>query len=233
VQLFYHPHAQQDSFFFDKEESGHIVRVLRKQEGDALDVTDGLGSLFECDITIANPKRVEVIVQGSEPQPALPYNLTLAVAPTKNRDRLEWLVEKATEIGISSIVPVICDHSERQVQKTDRLKKIAIAAMKQSQRFHLPLIPEAQKLDALLTDSTHEQKFIAHLAEPKQYLHSALKNEGKILVLVGPEGDFSNRELELAAASGFTTVALGDYRLRTETAGLVAVQSIAQSFLSQ
>jgi 16S rRNA (uracil1498-N3)-methyltransferase len=230
VQLFYHPNAQHDTFSFDKEESKHIVRVLRKQEGESLFVTDGLGSLFICAIVVANPKAVQVRVQKVEKQAPATYNLTLAIAPTKNRDRLEWLVEKATEIGISTIVPLICEHAERQIQKTDRLKKIAIGAMKQSQRFQMPVIQEAVSFKAFVKASEYDQKFIAHLSEPKRFLSAEIEGSGSIVVLVGPEGDFSPKELSSAEESGFVNVALGNYRLRTETAGLVAIQTVAQYF---
>ena len=230
MQLFYNSEIKNgdSNFFFDKEESKHIVKVLRKKESDKIFITNGLGYLFESEIILASEKKCEVkIIKETFQQPDTFYT-HIAVAPTKMNDRLEWFLEKATEIGIHEITPIICDHSERKVYKIDRAEKIIQAAMKQSLHYYLPKINEPISLSQFVKSNIDGQKFIAHCEETdkKSFQKEIAKNE-KVTILIGPEGDFSTKEINLAIANQFIPVTLGNTRLRTETAALVACHTIA------
>ena len=231
MQLFYNPDITPNAYCpLDPEESRHAVRVLRMREGDELYVTDGKGNLYRCQIVEANDKAcvVNVIAQEFSIFNSQ-FLIHLAVAPTKNPSRMEWLVEKAVEIGVGEITLLQCDHSERSFLKTDRLEKLAVSAMKQSLHTVLPKINPAVKLTDWLNSSpdTHQSslKFIAHCEadKPRTPLAAALKPGKDAVVLIGPEGDFSEEEIALALACGFQPVSLGPSRLRTETAALYAV----------
>lgn len=230
MQLFYNPDIKQgaDTFFFDKEESKHISKVLRKKEGDSIYITNGKGFLFESVITLSSEKKCEVKITKETFQEPNSFYTHIAVAPTKMNDRMEWFLEKATEIGIHEITPIICDHSERKVFKIDRAEKIIQAAMKQSLHFYLPKINEPITLSEFVKKEFDGQKFIAHCeeTEKKSFQKEVLKN-GKITILIGPEGDFSTKEINLARANQFIPVTLGNTRLRTETAALAACHTIA------
>ncbi len=230
MQLFYNPDIKQgaDTFFFDKEESKHIIKVLRKKENDKIFITNGLGFLFESEITLSSEKKCEVKITKKTFQEPNSFYTHIAVAPTKMNDRMEWFLEKATEIGIHEITPIICDHSERKVFKIDRAEKIIQAAMKQSLHFYLPKINEPITLSEFVKKEFDGQKFIAHCeeTEKKSFQKEVLKN-GKITILIGPEGDFSTKEINLARANQFIPVTLGNTRLRTETAALAACHTIA------
>ena len=230
MQLFYNSEIKNgdSTFFFDKEESKHIVKVLRKKESDKIFITNGLGYLFESEIILASEKKCEVkIIKETFQQPDTFYT-HIAVAPTKMNDRLEWFLEKATEIGIHEITPIICDHSERKVYKIDRAEKIIQAALKQSLHYYLPKINEPISLSHFVKSNIDGQKFIAHCEETdkKSFQKEIAKNE-KVTILIGPEGDFSAKEINLAIANQFIPVTLGNTRLRTETAALVACHTIA------
>ena len=228
MQLFYHPTALENdnSFFFDKEESKHIVKVLRKNEGDILHVTNGLGTLFTTEIVHASPSKCEVNVISKITEQARAFGLHLAVAPTKLMDRYEWFLEKAVEIGVQTITPLICEHSERTVVKMDRIEKIVLGAMKQSNQLFLPKINEVQNFRTFIKNQTETQKLIAHCEETKKTsLKEILKPQQNTIILIGPEGDFSTKEIELAIQNGFQPVSLGNTRLRTETAAIVACHS--------
>lgn len=230
MQLFYNSDIKQGdtNFFFDKEESKHIVKVLRKKEGDKIFITNGLGYLFESEILIASEKKCEVkITKESYKQPDSFYT-HIAVAPTKMNDRMEWFLEKATEIGIHEITPIICEHSERKVYKIDRAEKIIQAAMKQSLHYYIPKINEPILLSQFVKSNFEGQRFIAHCEETdkKSFQKTIAKNE-KVTILIGPEGDFSTKEIHLAMANHFIPVTLGNTRLRTETAALVACHTLA------
>lgn len=231
MQLFYAEHIRSDdtTFVFDKIESKHIIRVLRKTVGDTLQITNGKGFLFEAEISTANDKKcVVTIVNKKEITNPWNYRLHIAIAPTKNNDRLEWFLEKATEIGIDEITPIICEHSERKVVKMERLEKVVVSAMKQSLKFRLPKLNEPIKFKSFITNTKSDLKCIAH-CEPtdKKSIKEVLKKDASILLLIGPEGDFSTKEIEQAKSNGFIPVTLGESRLRTETAGLAATQSVA------
>jgi 16S rRNA (uracil1498-N3)-methyltransferase len=229
MQLFYFKdiNEQSTSFSFDKEESKHIVKVLRKNTGDILFVTNGLGVLFKTEITIASDSKCTVTVLSFEKQEQSGYFLHLAVAPTKMNDRYEWFLEKATEIGIQEITPIFCDHSERKVIKTERFDKILLSAMKQSNQYYLPILNEPIPFKEFVKKQFNGQKFIAHCEETdKKTLKSALKANEDCTILIGPEGDFSVKEIEIALENQFIPISLGNTRLRTETAALVACHTV-------
>jgi len=231
MQLFYNPDisSTDDQFTFDKTESRHIVKVLRKKESDILYITNGKNELFSVKIILANDKRclVEIIKSETKPKP-WNYYLHIAIAPTKNNDRLEWFLEKATEIGIDEITPIICSNSERTVLKTERLQKIVQSAMKQSLKFKLPKLNEPVKFNDFITSDFEGDLFIAHCEEQnKKSLAKEVNSKQNTTILIGPEGDFTPAEIEKALTENFTPVALGESRLRTETAAVVAVQTVA------
>lgn len=232
MQLFYNPNISESAkeITFDKEESRHIVKVLRLKEGDTFKITNGKGSFFNAEITNANPKACLVQLISEEKQAPLPYQLHLAVAPTKLNDRYEWFLEKATEIGISKITPIICHHSERKVIKPERFEKIIQSAMKQSLKAYLPKLNEAISFSDFinLEIDSESLKCIAHCEETdKKSLKSVMLPNKKTIILIGPEGDFSSEEIELAKKAGYIPVTLGESRLRTETAAIVACHSVA------
>lgn len=229
MQLFYNPNINntETSFVFDKEESKHIIKVLRKKESDILYVTNGLGYLFKTEIALVSDSKCTVNILSFEKQDEPKFNLHLVVAPTKMNERYEWFLEKATEIGVQEITPVICEHSERKIIKTDRFQKIIESAMKQSLHYYLPKFNEPILYKDFLKKEINGQKFIAHCEETEK---KSLKNELKIntncTILIGPEGDFSVKEIQLALDNNYIPVSLGNTRLRTETAAVVACHSV-------
>jgi 16S rRNA (uracil1498-N3)-methyltransferase len=228
MQLFFHPEVVEtvQTFFFDKEESKHIVKVLRKKEGDILQVTNGNGYLFTTIIINASPSKCEVLIQSFKQELRAVFQLHLAVAPTKLMDRYEWFLEKSVEIGVQTITPLFCDHSERTVIKMDRIEKIVLGAMKQSNQLFLPKINQPTTFKQFISTNFEGQKMIAHCEETnKQSLKNSLIPEKNTLILVGPEGDFSPKEINLALQHHFKPVSLGTTRLRTETAAIVACHS--------
>jgi 16S rRNA (uracil1498-N3)-methyltransferase len=229
MQLFYNPNITKTTpfFVFDKEESKHIIKVLRKKEGDILHVTNGLGFLFVTEITIASDNKCTVKINAVEKQEPSKFHTHLVVAPTKMNERYEWFLEKATEIGIQEITPIICEHSERRIIKTDRFQKILETAMKQSLHFYLPKLNEPITFKDFIKQEFNGQKFIAHCsATDRKSLKNELKTNEDVTILIGPEGDFSVNEIEMAIANNFIPVSLGNTRLRTETAAIVACHSV-------
>lgn len=214
-----------------ESDSQHAVRVLRMKEGDQLQVVDGRGHIYRCRLLDAHPKHTNVTVCEVVEAP-LPwqFNLTVAVAPTKNMDRMEWLVEKLTEIGINRFVPLLCRHSERKEIKTVRLEKIAIAAMKQSLKAVLPQIDPMTPLKTFIAEPTNNRhsRFIAYCdpSVPRCELVKEILPGRDATILIGPEGDFSPEEIDMALAAGFIPVSLGNSRLRTETAALYAAAAV-------
>jgi 16S rRNA (uracil1498-N3)-methyltransferase len=231
MQLFYNPTLTEatEHFTFDREESKHIVKVLRKQEGDILYVTNGLGYLFKAEIVIGMDTKCQVKIISADLQQPLNYKLNLVVAPTKMNDRYEWFLEKATEIGVTSITPIICDRSEKKHIKSDRFEKIIQSAMKQSLHTYCPILNEATLFkDFIISHSKTGTLLIAHCEETKKKsLKGMITKETEITLLIGPEGDFSEGEIKLAIENGFIPVALGETRLRTETAAIVGCHSVA------
>lgn len=206
-----------------EEESMHCVKVLRHRVGDEVWVTDGQGTLYRCRVDVANSRSCELTVLESEVKPPFRHYLHMAVAPTKNIDRFEWFVEKATELGISEITPIICEHSEREKVRLDRLERLVVAAAKQSLKCHLPKINEPCTAKALIERATEEQRYILHCAEgEKEHLFNEVRTCCSTLVMIGPEGDFSKGEVSKALSQGFKEATLGEERLRTETAALAA-----------
>jgi 16S rRNA (uracil1498-N3)-methyltransferase len=229
MQLFYNPDIDEttESFSFDKEESRHIIKVLRKKDSDILHVTNGLGLLFETEITLASDNKciVEVLSITKSPEPK--FHLHLAVAPTKMNDRFEWFLEKATEIGIQEITPIICDRSERKVINLERFEKIVLSAMKQSNETYLPKLNEAISFKEFVKQQNKGLQLIAHCEETdKKSLKDILKPNESVTMLIGPEGDFSEKEIALALENNYQPVTLGNTRLRTETAAIVACHSV-------
>lgn len=230
MQLFYNPHINEttNEFSFSKEESNHIVKVLRKNMGDTLHITNGDGWLFTAEIILTDIKNCLVKIIEKSFQPKKNYQLHLAVAPTKMNDRYEWFLEKATEIGIDVITPIICDHSERKIVKTDRFEKILQSAMKQSLSCYLPKLNEPILFKDFVNQKFAGDLFIAHCEETdKKSLKNEIKSNSNITILIGPEGDFSVKEIKMAMENKFIPVTLGDTRLRTETAAIVACHSVA------
>jgi 16S rRNA (uracil1498-N3)-methyltransferase len=230
MQLFYNNTIsnKETTFTFDKEESKHIVKVLRKKDGDTIHITNGLGYLFVSEITIASERKCEVKITEARFFEPTKYKLHIAVAPTKINDRLEWFLEKATEIGIHEITPIICDHSERKVYKKERADKIVQAAMKQSLQYYLPIVNEPISFSEFIKKDISGEKFIAHCEETdKKSFKNELIPEKDIVILIGPEGDFSTKEINLAIQNNYIPVTLGNTRLRTETAALVACHTTA------
>ncbi|NHF61107.1 16S rRNA (uracil(1498)-N(3))-methyltransferase [Flavobacteriaceae bacterium TP-CH-4] len=225
MQLFYSADIDDDApeFTFGPEESKHIVRVLRKKEGDRLYITNGRGWLFDVKIIEANGKKCKVEIASTEKRHRPMHSLHMAVAPTKTGERYEWFLEKATEIGVDEITPIICERSERKTVKPERLEKIIQSAMKQSLRTYLPKLNEATTFEEFLEQPHHGLLFIAHCEEEERLeLKRRVAPDKDLTILIGPEGDFSRREIQLAYEKGFLPVSLGKSRLRTETAAVVA-----------
>ena len=231
MQLFYHPDIKEDDsqIIFPREESKHIVKVLRKKEGDLLHVTNGKGLLFISELTLITAQQCIAKVKEVEKEKQPNYYLHLAVAPTKMNDRYEWFLEKATEIGVMEITPVICDHSERKKVKTERFERVLQSAMKQSLHYTLPRLNQPVRLSEFITDTPEGTKFIAHCEEgkDKKSLKKSLNTGEPTVILIGPEGDFSSEEIELALNNGWHPISLGHTRLRTETAAIVACHTVA------
>lgn len=211
-------------------ESGHCVRVLRHEVGDTFEVVDGKGSVFTVRLVEAHPKRAMVeIVDKKTIEPYWPGRFILAVAPTKNIDRMEWLVEKATEVGFNEFVPLLCRYSERRELKRERLEKTAVSAMKQSLKAALPEVREMTPFRKFVEQySSVAQKFVAYCTDngERRLLSRSFRPGADAVVLIGPEGDFSPEEIQAAVDAGFQPISLGDARLRTETAALTALETL-------
>ena len=236
MQLFYNSDIDVTTtqITFDKIESRHIVRVLRKKQDDILHISNGKGFLFHAKITIASDKKcLAEIISHQEQQKPWDYYLHIAIAPTKNNDRMEWFLEKATEIGIDEITPIICQNSERRVVKLERFEKIIQSAMKQSLKFTLPRLNAPLKFNDFVNQEFDGKICIAHCEEQsdKNLLKSIVNPSEKTTILIGPEGDFSLNEIKIALEKNYKPISLGESRLRTETAGLVAVNTV--SFINQ
>jgi 16S rRNA (uracil1498-N3)-methyltransferase len=226
MQLFYIQNPESE-IILSAEESKHATKVLRKKEGDILNFTDGKGYFYKAKITVADTRKCRLqVVSTEQKEKQHNYHLHIAIAPTKNMDRFEWFLEKATEIGIDEITPVICHHSERKEIKTERCNRILLSAMKQSLKFHLPKLNEAITLKNFLKQDFEGNKYIAHCEEGNKTELKEKKKEKRTLILIGPEGDFSPTEIELALQNQFKAVSLGTSRLRTETAGIIASHTI-------
>jgi 16S rRNA (uracil1498-N3)-methyltransferase len=228
MQIFYQPDILSGVHELSKEESQHCVKVLRHQVGDQIHVVDGRGSLFEVRLTEARAKRCTYTIISHKREPEKPYYIQIAIAPTKNLERLEWFVEKTIEIGIDEISFFFGNYSERKKLKLERIERKAISAMKQSEKFILPRINLHDSFEALTKEIPESFfRFIAHVdKDNKLHLMDAAVAKDKYCVLIGPEGDFSEDELEFAMSHNFTRISLGKSRLRTETAGVVACHTL-------
>ena len=211
-----------------EEESGHAVRVLRKRTGDEIIVVDGRGGRYTARITDAHPKHCGLEILSSEVMPERPYRISLAVAPTKNTERIEWMLEKCVEMGLERFTPLLCRFSERKELKTERLERIAVSAMKQSLKACLPLLDPMTGFRTYVSEPYSGQKFIAHCMAglERKLLSCEIKPATDVRILIGPEGDFSDEEVSLALSCGYVPVSLGNERLRTETASLAAVHTV-------
>ena len=235
MELFYSQDIEGGIVRLNQDESGHCIKVLRHKCGDEISVIDGCGTLYKCRITSDSHKGVEAIVLESQCDwGGHPYSLHLAVCPTKNNDRYEWFAEKSCEIGFDTLSPVIGDHSERRVLKTQRVEKILVSAAKQSLKAAVPLVNEPVSVKEFIksTSGAEGLKMIAYCFEDERVPRRSIREilEGydgdEITVMIGPEGDFSKEEAEMALAAGFIPVHLGQSRLRTETAALTAVAAV-------
>lgn len=259
MELFYAYEVEGSVCRLDPDESAHCVKVLRHRAGDAVDIIDGLGTLYHCRLTLDSPKGAEARIISKEADwGSHPYRLTIGCCPTKNNDRFEWFVEKATEIGVDRIVPLIGDHSERKVYKTERAQRIALSATKQSLKARIPVVDEPVSVKGFIketpdhvggdgthiggdvmpdTDRASRLKLIAYCFEdethPRRSIMEALKEfKGRdVTVLIGPEGDFSKEEADEALAAGYIPVHLGPSRLRTETAAVTAAEAVYLNFI--
>lgn len=229
MQLFFHENTKEKTFHLDPEESKHLIKVLRKSKGDRVNFTDGKGCLYDCIIIEDNPKKAVLQIAERQYLPDDDYYIHLAICPTKNADRMEWLVEKITEIGVHEITFMHSEHSERHHLKLDRLEKKIIAACKQSLKTRVPKLNPIRQMDELVQDKTFDayQRFIAYVdKENDRHLFDKAEPDRAYIILIGPEGDFSQQELELAFNNHFLPCSLGKSRLRSETAGLAAVHTL-------
>lgn len=225
--IFYAPDIL-STFELPHEEAVHCIKVLRKQEGDKILITDGKGHFFDAAIEQASVKHCIVKIDNETIwEKYWKFYLHIAFAPTKNMDRTEWFSEKATEIGIDRLSPLLCRYSERKEIKTGRLEKILVSAMKQSQKACLPVMDEMEKFSSFIEKPFDGKKYIAHCYEGEKRLLKDVYVKGEnALILIGPEGDFSEEEVRMAISNGFEEISLGESRLRTETAALVACHTI-------
>jgi 16S rRNA (uracil1498-N3)-methyltransferase len=230
MQLFYNPKLEEESkhFTFDSFESKHIIKVLRKKVGDELQITNGRGLFLFATITDSNAKGCTVAIKSHKRIHATKHSLHMVVAPTKMNDRFEWFLEKATEIGVHEITPILCGRSERKTIKLERYEKVIQAAMKQSFQAYLPKLNPLITLADFLKQNTKGLLFIAHCEDTERYeLKRYVQPDKPTTILIGPEGDFTKEEIKKAKAQGYIAVAMGKTRLRTETAAIVACTTVA------
>ena len=230
MALFYVPDIAK-TWELSEEEAAHALRVLRLPVGAELEITDGKGNLYRCEVASAHQKHCLVrVVEHFEEFEKLPYRLTMAVAPTKNIDRYEWFLEKATEIGVAEFVPLVSEHSERKVIKHEREEKVITSAVKQSLKAYHPKLHDMTSVRDIIAMDFDGDKFIAHCDKDfgeRAYLGNLVKKGANTLILIGPEGDFSKEEINFAAQNGFKAISLGRERLRTETAAVVATTVVS------
>ena len=240
MELFYSQDIGNGIIRLGHDESGHCIKVLRHKCSDEISVIDGNGTLYRCRITSDSHKAVEaVILESQDDWGSHPYKLHMAVCPTKNNDRYEWFAEKACEIGFDELTPIIGDHSERRILKKERVEKILVSAAKQSLKASVPSVNEPVSVKEFIKSADSELKLIAYCFEdesvPRRSIREVLEgfNGEDITIMIGPEGDFSKEEAELALAAGFIPVHLGESRLRTETAALTATAAVYYHWMKQ
>jgi 16S rRNA (uracil1498-N3)-methyltransferase len=224
MHIFYTPDIHSDAYILSEEESKHCIKVLRLDVGNLLYLVDGKGGFYDAVVEDPHPKRTKLkILSKLENFGKRNHYVHIAIAPTKNIERVEWFLEKATEIGIDEITPIICDRSERKEIKTERLNKVITSAIKQSIKAYHPVLNEAIRYSEFINKSSNSQKFIAHCMDgAKATIKDQLILNSNYLIVIGPEGDFTYEELEAAVNNNFVPVSLGNSRLRTETAALEA-----------
>ena len=227
MHLFYCSDISEGNYTLNEDESKHCIRVLRLKIGDIIHITDGVGNMHQTELIDDHPKRCTVkIIKTQQNYGKKSFTLHMAVAPTKNISRYEWFLEKATEIGIDSFSPIICEHSERKEVKINRLERVILSAVKQSLKAYFPKLNETQKFKDFIQQEFDGQKFIAYCEGEPQLLRNLYTSKKNALILIGPEGDFSPSEVEQAMSTGFIPVSLGESRLRTETAAIAACHTI-------
>lgn len=225
MHVFYTPDINGNAYVLNEDESKHCIKVLRLNIGTVVYLIDGVGGLYKAEITGEHKKHVTLkVIEATHEYQKSNHHLHIAIAPTKNIDRLEWFLEKATEMGIQEITPVICDRSERKVVKEDRLYKVVTSAVKQSLQAYHPIVHPQISLSAFLKQNNESVKMIAHCLdnESRQFISDVAKPGEHYTILIGPEGDFTTNEIEMALTIGYKPLTLGNTRLRTETAGLAA-----------
>jgi 16S rRNA (uracil1498-N3)-methyltransferase len=229
MNLFYSNEIDNNQITLSEDESKHVHKVMRAGQGETIHVTDGKGKLFKTTLIDSKSRKCLLRIEEVTALPERPaYRLHIAIAPTKNHDRMEWFIEKATEIGISEITPLICDHSERRKIQKDRLERLMVSAIKQSNRFYLPTLNEETPFKIFIEKFHDSSKFIASCLNEEKKLLKQLCQPGKnTLIMIGPEGDFSDEEMISARQHEFIPVSLGSDRYRTETAALMACHTIA------
>jgi 16S rRNA (uracil1498-N3)-methyltransferase len=227
LNLFYQPLIPEGILYLDSDESKHCIKALRKISGDELTITDGKGNFYDAIITKADPRQCAFEILSKTIESVRNYNIHIAISPTKNSDRIEWFVEKAVELGVDTISFIACKNTERPYLKLERLEKVAISAMKQSLKASIPVLRGLVNVSDVIKKSEEDFKFIAYVdhSNPDQ-LKNLIKPASSYITLIGPEGDFTSSELDLALAHGFQKVSLGTSRLRTETAGLAACHTL-------
>lgn len=232
MQLFFTQHIQNNSLTLEEDEFAHCIKVLRKKQGDEITAIDGNGNLYTATITEIAKHSCTAAILHTEHKSPTPQHLHIAVAPTKNTDRMEWMVEKLVEIGVGEISFIQCRHSERKVLKTERLEKIALSAIKQSLKYYLPQIHPLVSFDDFIKNTPVDHNLYIGYCETEQTAYLPLQpfTHTNTLVLIGPEGDFSPDEVEKAKSAGYLPVSLGQSRLRTETAAMVAATLINAKF---
>ncbi len=229
MTLFFDPLINESTkeFIFGREESKHLAKVIRKVPGDIIYLTNGKGLEWKGVLSFVSPQKTIASLKTFKKHPPKKYQIHLAIAPTKNNNRMEWLIEKLTELGVSSITPLLCDHSERKIIKKERLEKITISGLKQSQQFYLPKVNEMVSFKNFIISSKKQETYIAHCEEsPKENLDAISFKGTSQTIMIGPEGDFSHREIKEAVMTGISAVSIGAQRFRTETAGLFACHTI-------
>ena len=229
MRLFYAPNIEMPNFTFDKLESKHIAKVLRLKVADKLYLTDGKGYFYEAEISEISNKNCSVKILKKELQNKHDYYLHVAISPTKSNDRFEWFLEKATEIGIDEITPLLSKNSERTKIKLERFQKVIESAMKQSHKAYHPKLNDLTDInDFLNQDLDYDKKLMAHCYDAEKFsLKQSVSEKQSVLIMIGPEGDFTLEEVEQAKSKNILPLSLGAYRLRTETAGVASVQSVA------
>ncbi|MEI7626615.1 MAG: RsmE family RNA methyltransferase [Bacteroidota bacterium] len=229
IPFFYEPSIQESKqpYVLSESTSKHCVQVLRMKENALIHLTDGKGNLFKANIISADKHKSVAIIEQTIYTEANPNKISIGISLLKNADRLEWMFEKITEIGVTEIFPLICKRTEQQRFKTERMQQILVSAMLQSQQCWLPILHEPIAINKLILQSNNHQKIIAHCEDAKKTVLTDLPKSTDSLILIGPEGDFTNEEISLAMQSHFVPVSLGNTRLRTETAGLVAITILA------